>query len=71
MLLRLSAYNWICADGISSCELFQKEDNCWYVKWTTEDGEILSDAFTGKVAATNYIKEINDEIIKYESEDDE
>jgi hypothetical protein len=64
-LIKLSSTAWVHADRINSCEIYQQEDNCWNVRWITEDGEFKSDVFTGKVAANNYIKEIDSEIEKY------
>jgi hypothetical protein len=71
MLIKLSSYNYIRGQQINGCELFQKEDNCWYVKWSTDEGEITSDAHTGKTAATNYIREISKTMTDYEKECEE
>lgn len=56
--VELSATIFVASERINSCRVMQKEDNCTYVLWYTEDGEFESDAFTGKIQARNYIKEI-------------
>lgn len=61
-LIKLSNYHYVDCDQIIGCEIFQKEDNCWRVKWHTEIGGIESDAFTSRVAAANYVDLINEEI---------
>lgn len=67
-LIKISNYKWVRGSCISSCEIYQKEDNCWYVRWATADGEMNSDAFTGRISAQNYIKEISDLIWADEKE---
>lgn len=68
MLIKLSQYSYIKFDRINRATVYQQEDSCWYVKWFTEDGEIISDAHTGKIAACNYIEDIADEIINHQRE---
>lgn len=47
---------------INGCKVVKHEDDCYYVEWFTEDGEIVIDAFTGGVAARNYIKKVIEDI---------
>lgn len=63
-LIELSYTVFVSYERINACEVVKKDDDCHYVKWYTEDGEFMSDAFTGAVSARNHIQKINDAIIK-------
>ena len=69
-MIELSTTQFMRWDRINGCEVYKKEDDCYYVKWFTEDGEVTSDAFTGSIAARNYVKSVIDIIKEYEKEVD-
>lgn len=69
-MIELSSHYWVRPDIISSCEIVKRDDDCYHVKWITDDGDILSDVFTGRVAASNYVKSIIEEIKSLEECDE-
>ena len=64
MLIELSSISGCRARDISSYRIVKREDDYWEVAWVTEDGEIKSDVFPGRVAARNYVNDIREEIKK-------
>ena len=68
-MIKLSSTDWERSENINRASIIKKDDDLHYVEWTTEDGEITSDAFTGKISATNYIERIIKEMDKIESMD--
>lgn len=69
-LIQLSKFYGARAERILGYEIYQKEDNCWIVKWDTEDGMKESDKFPSNPKANEYVREIGEQIEKEEKTTD-
>ena len=69
-IIKLSKSSRVDSALIDGCEICQKEDNCWVVKWDTGNGIKESDKFPSNPKANEYADSIVALIEEVEKEPD-